>query len=163
MNSIERNPSIAAAVKPHLEPGETLRHVAFGNWQLPVWVFGPLMVLALLPGAIVFVLTARQYLFCLTDRRLIVLLVKGWPTNLKVRKVWSYGLGALPAITSEKQARYHWFVISDPKRTVKARMYQSAYPGNGQEAASIIDALARAKEDAEPQRAQGIGESTASR
>ena len=73
-----KDPNVpAAAFQPYLEPGEQLKHWAYGVKQPSMLLILPLFLLAILPGAIAVALLTKEYIVGLTDRRFIVLRFKG--------------------------------------------------------------------------------------
>src|SRR5687768_1774410 len=64
---------VSAAFQPYLEPGEQLRHWAYGVKQPNMLLIVGLTLLAILPGLIAVALLTKEYVVGLTDRRFLVL------------------------------------------------------------------------------------------
>jgi len=79
---------------PHLQEGESVRHVAFGVKQPNILLITLLFCLLILPGAIAVFLLTKNFFIATTNRRFIVLQVKGL-TKLQTKDVWAYGLDEL--------------------------------------------------------------------
>jgi hypothetical protein len=136
-----KDPNVpAAAFAPYLEPGEQLRHVAFGVKQPSLLMMLPLYALAILPGAIAAALLTKEYVVGLTDRRLIVLRFKGGKVN--VQEVLDYRLGGhlLPVKSSTGPVFTH-IKVEDPAKPFVAKFHRMGMPGNREGAMAIAAAL----------------------
>lgn len=137
-----KDPNVpAAAFAPYLEPGEQLRHIAFGVKQPSLLLILPLFALAVLPGAIAQALLTKEYVVALTDRRFIVLHFKGG--NIRVQQVLDYRLhnGQRPPVKASTGPIYTHIKIEDPARPFVAKFHRMGMPGNREGAAAIAAAL----------------------
>jgi hypothetical protein len=136
-----KDPNVpAAAFAPYLEPGEQLRHIAFGVKQPNMVLILPLFALAVLPGAIAVALLTKEYVVGLTDRRLIVLRFKG--KNVAVQEVLDYRLGGqLPPVTSSTGPIFTHIKIEDQAKPFVAKFHRMGMPGNREGAMAIAAAL----------------------
>src|SRR4051794_1714228 len=102
----------AAAFQPYLEPGEELKHWAYGVKQPSVLLMLPLFALAVLPGAIAVAMLTKEYIVGLTDRRFIVLRFKG--SKIEVQEVLEYSLANLPPVKASTGSLFTHIKIEDP-------------------------------------------------
>lgn len=136
-----KDPNVpAAAFAPYLEPGEQLRHIAFGVKQPNMLLMIPLFALAVLPGAIAVAMLTKEYVIGLTDRRLIVLRFKG--KNVQVQEVLDYRLSGhpLPVKASTGPVFTH-IRIEDPAKPFVAKFHRMGMSGNREGAMAIVAAL----------------------
>ena len=105
---------VAAAFQPYLEPGEQLKHWAFGVKQPSMLLILPLFFLAILPGAIAVALLTKEYIVGLTDRRFIVLRFKG--KKIDVQEVLEYPLNNLPPVKASTGGLFTHIKIEDPAK-----------------------------------------------
>jgi len=130
----------AAAFAPYLEPGEQLRHIAFGVKQPNMLLMLPLFALAVLPGAIAVALLTKEYVVGLTDRRLIVLRFKG--KSVSVQEVLDYRLGGhLPPVKSSTGPVFTHIKVEDAAKPFAAKFHRMGMPGNREGAMAIAAAL----------------------
>ena len=135
-----KDPNVAAAAfAPYLEPGEQLRHIAFGVKQPNLLLMLPLFALAVLPGAIAVALLTKEYVVGLTDRRLIVLCFKG--KNVSVQEVVDYRAGSLPPVKATTGPVFTHINIEDPAKPFVAKFHRMGMPGNREGAMAIAAAL----------------------
>jgi hypothetical protein len=136
-----KDPNVpAAAFAPYLEPGEQLRHIAFGVKQPNLLLMLPLFALAVLPGAIAVALLTKEYVVGLTDRRLIVLRFKG--KNVGVQEVLDYRLdGQRPPVKSSTGPVFTHIKIEDAAKPFVAKFHRMGMPGNREGAMAIAAAL----------------------
>jgi hypothetical protein len=132
---------VAAAFYPYLQPGEQIRHVAFGVKQPSLALIIPLFLLAIIPGAIATALLTKEYVVALTDRRVIVLHFKG--SQIQVQEVLEYALNYhAPAETSTGSLFTH-IKINDPAKPFVAKFHRAGMPGNREQAMAIAAALSQ--------------------
>jgi hypothetical protein len=135
-----KDPNIPAAAFAHyLEPGEQLRHVAFGVKQPSLLLILPLVALAILPGVIAQALLTKEYVIGLTDRRLIVLHFKGG--DVRVQEVLDYRLASLPPVKASTGALFTHIKVEDPAKPFVAKFHRAGMPGNRENAMAIAAAL----------------------
>ena len=136
-----KDPNVpAAAFAPYLEPGERLRHIAFGVKQPNLLLILPLFFLAVLPGAIAVALLTKEYVIGLTDSRLIVLRFKG--KNVQVQEVLDYRLGGHPLpVKSSTGPVFTHIKVEDAAKPFVAKFHRMGMPGNREGAMAIAAAL----------------------
>lgn len=135
-----KDPNVPAeAFKPYLEPGEQLRHWAYGVKQPNMLLMLPLFALAVLPGAIAVALLTKEYVVGLTDRRFIVLRFKG--KKIDVKEVIEYPLGSLPPVKASTGALFTHIKIDDPAKPFVAKFHRMGMPGNREHTMAMEAAL----------------------
>ena len=128
-----KDPNVpAAAFTPYLEPGEQLRHVAYGVKQ-------PHVLLIALTGGIITALLTKEYVIGLTDRRLLVLRFKG--KNVQVQEVLDYSLSSLPPVKTSTGSLFTHIKIDDPAKPFVAKFHRLGMSGNRENAMAIAAAL----------------------
>jgi hypothetical protein len=130
---------VAAAFQPYLEPGEQLKHWAFGVKQPSMLLILPLFFLAILPGAIAVALLTKEYIVGLTDRRFIVLRFKG--KKIDVQEVLEYPLSNLPPVKASTGGLFTHIKIEDPAKPFVAKFHRMGMPGNREHGQAIEAAL----------------------
>jgi hypothetical protein len=130
-----------AALGQQLEPGETLRHWAFGVKQppLPLIIFG--FILGILPGVIMTAVLTKEYVVGLTDRRFIVLRFKG--SQIDVQEVQSWRLNALPPVRSSTGGLFTHIAVKDPAKPFVAKFHRLGTADNRPQAMAIAEGLER--------------------
>jgi len=133
---------LAAVFQPHLQPGETVKAVSFGVKQPPMLLIFALMLLAILPGVIAVALLTKNYLVALTDRRLVILKVKGF-SNHTVQEVLEYSLAELPSLPTKTSTGsiFTHVSIDDPARKFVAKFHRAYSPTNREDAMAIAAAV----------------------
>lgn len=135
-----KDPNVpAAAFQPYLEPGEQLRHWAYGVKQPSILLMIPLFALAVLPGAIAVALLTKEYIVGLTDRRFIVLRFKGG--KIKVQEITDYPLASLPPVKASTGGLFTHIKIDDPSKPFVAKFHRLGMPGNREHGMAIEAAL----------------------
>lgn len=135
-----KDPNVpAAAFAPYLEPGEQLRHWAYGVKQPSILLMLPLFALAILPGAIAIALLTKEYIVGLTDRRFIVLRFKG--KGIKVQEVLDYPLASLPPVKASTGGLFTHIKVDDPSKPFAAKFHRMGMPGNREHGMAIEAAL----------------------
>jgi hypothetical protein len=128
-----KDPNVpAAAFTPYLEPGEQLRHVAYGVKQ-------PHILLIALSGGIITALLTKEYVLGLTDRRLIGLRFKG--KHVQVQEMTDYRLSSLPPVKTSTGALFTHIKIDDPAKPFVAKFHRLGMSGNRENAMAIAAAL----------------------
>lgn len=130
-----KDPNVpAAAFRPYLEPGEHLRHVAYGVKQ-------PNLLLIALTGGLIAALLTKEYVVGLTDRRLIVLHFKG--KDVRVQEVLDYRLnsGSRPPAHSSTGPVFTHIEVEDTAKPFVAKFHRMGMPGNREGAMAIAAAL----------------------
>ena len=127
-----KDPVPQNAFAPHLRVGETLGPWAHG-------VKSPHPMVSLLLGPIAQVLLTKEYLIGRTDRRVIVLRVKG--KKAKVMEVTEYGLDESTPVTVEVLKAFDRVTIEDPERPLEATFNPVTAPDNLEHAREIVAAL----------------------
>jgi hypothetical protein len=135
-----KDPSVVqAAFQPYLEPGEQLRHWAYGVKQPSMAIIIPLMLLAILPGVIATAMLTKEYVVALTDRRFIALRFKGGA--IRVEEVLEYPLGALPPVKASTGGLFTHLKIEDPAKPFVAKFHRMGMPGNREHTMAMEAAL----------------------
>jgi hypothetical protein len=130
--------NVPEAIKPHLQPGEQLKHWAYGVKQPPMVLIIPLVVLAVLPGLIAQALLTKNYIVALTDRRFLVLKFSG---KLNVTEVLEYRLDKLPQVKASTGPLFTHIKIDDPQKPFVAKFHRMGMPNNRQHSMAIESAL----------------------
>ncbi|HEV2866781.1 MAG TPA: hypothetical protein VGX37_09710 [Allosphingosinicella sp.] len=130
---------VEAAFAPYLEPGEQIRHVAYGVRQPPIALIALLFALAVLPGAIAIAVLTKEYVVALTDRRFIALRFKS--KAIKVQEVQSWPLAALPPVKASTGGLFTHIAIEDPAQPFRAKFHRLGMPGQREQAQAIEAAL----------------------
>ena len=135
-----KDPNVpAAAFTPYLEPGEQLKHWAYGVKQPNMLLMIPLFALAILPGAIAVALLTKEYVVGLTDRRFIVLRFKG--KKIAVQEIIDYPLSSLPPVKASTGGLFTHINIQDPAKPFVAKFHRMGMPGNREHGMAIQAAL----------------------
>jgi hypothetical protein len=133
---------VQAAFTPYLEPGEQIRHVAYGVKQPPIALIAFLFALAIIPGAIAIAVMTKEYVVALTDRRFIALRFKG--KAIKVEDVQEWRLDALPPVKASTGGLFTHITIQDPAQPFTAKFHRLGMPGQREQTTAIETALAGA-------------------
>ena len=137
-----KDPVVRDAFASHLERGETLQEWAYGVKQPSIWLMIPLFALAILPGAIAVALLTKEYLVGLTDRRVIVLRVKGG--KAEVQEVTTYDLDERLSVEASSGAIFAHVTVHDEARPFKAKFHRAGAPENREHALAAAEALGAA-------------------
>jgi len=137
---------LAAVFQPHLQPGETIRAAAVGVKQPPMILIFVLILLAVLPGIIAVLLLTKNYLVGLTDRRIIILQIKGL-RKFEVKEMSEYSLAELPSLPSKTStgALFTHVSITDQTRPFVAKFHRAYSPTNREDAMAIAAAVSGGK------------------
>lgn len=130
-----KDPNVpTAAFQPYLEPGEQLRHVAYGVKQ-------PNVLLIALTGGLVTALLTKEYVVGLTDRRFIALHFKS--KSIKVQEVLDYRLdnGQRPQVKASTGPVFTHIRVEDSAKPFVAKFHRMGMPGNREGAMAIAAAL----------------------
>lgn len=122
-----KDEAVQEVLKAQLEPGEELKHWAYGVKQPNVLLIFGLYLLAILPGVIAVALLTKEYVVGLTNRRFIVLRVNG---SLKVQEVLEYSLASLPPVKASTGALFTHIRIDDPQKPFIAKFHRLGMPKN---------------------------------
>ncbi len=126
----------------HLETGETLQHWAFGVKQPSILIMLPLFALAILPGILVTQRLTKNYLVGLTDKRLIVLKIKGI-TNAQLLEKHAYALADFKHSPAQfKQGPlFSYITIDMPDQPFSAKFHRMMSKDNRRHAEAIGTAI----------------------
>jgi hypothetical protein len=130
---------VRAAFQPALEPGETIRHVAYGVKQPPIAVIVLLTALFIVPGLIAIAMMTKEYVVALTDRRLIALRFKS--KAIRVEETLAWRLDALPPVKTSTGGIFTHIAVEDPAHPFVAKFHRLGMPGQREEAMAIAAAL----------------------
>lgn len=128
--------------KPHLQGGETLKHWAFGIKQPSMVIILPLMALAIIPGVIATAMLTKNYLIGMTEKRFIVLQIKGMG-NGEIKEMIEYQLAEFagnPAKTSTGSLFTH-ITVEDEAKPFKAKFHRAFSKSNRPHAVAMAEAL----------------------
>lgn len=139
MARFKNEAQVRDAFAPYLEPGETIRRVAYGIKQPNLLLIMAMYSIAILPGAIALMLLTKEYVVALTDRRVIVLRFSG---RLIVKEVTEYALTEPRASRTRAGLLFVHVRVSDPQRPFKAKFHRYGMPANMESAQEIGAALA---------------------
>lgn len=133
---------IVEAFKPHLEEGEELKHSAFGVKQPNIFIIMVLMLLAILPGVIATFLLTKNYLIGLTNKRFLVLRIKGIG-NAEVKEITEYSLSDLPnlEVKTSTGALFTHIRINHPEKPFVAKFHRAFSKTNRPSAVAIAAAI----------------------
>lgn len=132
--------ALAAVLRPHLAPGETLQHWASGVRQPSVWLLLPLAALAVVPAVVAASLLTRDVLVGLTDRRLVVLWMGA--SGTEPERVVAYERSAMPPVRASSGPLRTTLRVRDPARPFAVTFNRAGMPGNREHAGAIAAALA---------------------
>lgn len=129
---------VYAAFTPYLQEGETLTHWAYGVKQPNLLLLVGLIALCILPGIIAVVLLTKNYFIGLTDRRLVILQVKGVKPD-KVKAVIEYPLAGLSGANASTStgALFTHIAIEDEQKPFKAKFHRAFCKSNRPNAMAI--------------------------
>ncbi|MGH9901658.1 MAG: hypothetical protein ACRD68_07580 [Pyrinomonadaceae bacterium] len=133
-----KDAQVTAAFQPHLQPGEQLRHWAYGVKQPSMLLILPLYALAILPGVIAVALLTKEYVVGLTDRRFIALRVNG---KLEVQEMLEYSLNSLPTAQTSTGPLFTHINIRDAARPFVAKFHRMGMPNNREHSMAMAAAL----------------------
>jgi hypothetical protein len=137
--------TVPAALARHLQPGEQLRHWAYGVKQLNIGLI--LLFYVTIGGALAVALMTKHYVIGLTDRRLLVVRVKaGFFTRChldQVVEVFDFPLHEIPRmkVKSSSGMLFSHFRIEAPNRTWVAKFHRMGMSRNHEQCAAIANVL----------------------
>jgi hypothetical protein len=123
------------ALQAHLEPGETLRHQAYGVKQPPLVLIVLGFILGILPGVILVMVMTKEYVIGLTDRRFVVLEFKG--SGIDVKQVRAWRLDAMPPVETSTGGLFTHIKVADPAGWFVAKFHRLGTPDNREQAMAI--------------------------
>jgi hypothetical protein len=132
---------VIEAIKPYLQDGEVLQNYAYGVKQPHMGLIIGLMCLAILPGAIAVALLTKEYVVALTNRRFIVLRVKGG--KAAVQEVMEYDRARMPAVEAKTGGLFTHIKINDETRPFVAKFHRMGMKENRRHCQEIEAALTR--------------------
>ncbi|MCA8931575.1 MAG: hypothetical protein KDA49_03865 [Rhodospirillaceae bacterium] len=130
---------VVDALAPHLHSGEPLLAYAFGMRFPNFWLLVALLCLGILPGLALMLFGSRLYFVGLTDRRLVVVQVKGQP--VQVLAMTDYDRAALPPVRAKAGVQFTSLWIDDPEHPVRIRFSRIALKENERQSRAIAAAL----------------------
>lgn len=146
---------LLAAAQPHLQPGEQVRSIAYGTKGLATWATIVCVILILaswLIGLIIYLIwhyaTLQHFLLVLTDRRILVVQVKG----LAPVATWEYALPYQGHITSAQNGflanKGVQIELNAAPRPFSARFLNVSGPTNMMNAQNIAQAIGQSRMEA---------------
>jgi hypothetical protein len=133
---------VIEALRPYLQEGEVIQNYAYGVKQPNMGLIIALMALAILPGAIAIALLTKEYIVALTNRRFIVLRVKGG--KAQVLEVLEYDRTRMPAVEAKTGSIFTHIKITDEARPFVAKFHRMGMKENRRHCQEIEAALVRA-------------------
>lgn len=130
-----------AALRPHLEPGEALRHWAYGVKPPSFWLILLGCCFGIIPGMIIAATWTREYIAGLTDRRFLVLEFKG--NDIAVQQLRAWRLDALPPAETSTGGLFTHLTLRDPAGRFFAKFHRLGTPDNREQAMAIMAGLER--------------------
>lgn len=129
-------------ISEHLEEGETLLHWAFGVKQPSILIMLPLFALAILPGILITQRLTKNYLVGLTEKRLIVLKIKGI-TNAQLLEKHEYALADFKDSPAQfKQGSlFSYITIDTPEQPFSAKFHRMMSKDNRMHVEAIGTAI----------------------
>ena len=147
--------TVPAAIQPHLQPGEQLRHYAFGVKQPNIFL------IIILPILGTWLLT-KNYVIALTDRRFIVLRVPKAFFSVagdinRPEEVIEYPLAQLSGVNVKTStgALFTHIRIDDPQKPFVAKFHRMGMKSNREHSMAIAEALNAASRGQLPQGQAG--------
>ncbi|MFQ5569652.1 MAG: hypothetical protein ACE5G0_08245 [Rhodothermales bacterium] len=133
---------IQAAFQPYLQEGEELRYWAFGVKQPNIFLLILLIALAILPGIIAVFLLTKNYLIGLTDRRFLVLQIKG-TSKATVKQITEYGLDEVRGmkVKTSTGGLFTHIRIDDAAKPFVAKFHRAFSKNNRPHAMAIGEAI----------------------
>lgn len=134
--------TVPAAFQPHLLPGEQLRFYAYGVKQPNMLLIVALIALAVLPGIIATHLLTKHYLIALTDKRFLVLHIKGMG-NHDVKAMMEYPLSSLSSsnVKASTGPLFTHIKIEDAQKPFVAKFHRMGMKTNREHCMAIESAL----------------------
>ncbi|MCA1621733.1 MAG: hypothetical protein LC795_21165 [Acidobacteria bacterium] len=126
-----KDAEVTAAIGPHLQPGERLRHWAYGVRQ-------PHLLLIILLTPLATALLTKEYVVALTDRRLLVLRTG---RKLRVEGLTEYRLDQRPPAKTSTGALFTHIRIEDAAKPFAAKFHRLGMANNREHAMAIAAAL----------------------
>jgi len=117
-----------AAIEPHLQEGEEVLNYAYGVKQPHMGLIVLLICLAILPGVIAVALLTKEYIVALTDRRFIVLRVKGG--KAEVKEVMEYDRRTMPPVEARTGGIFTHITIRDEAKPFVAKFHRMGMKEN---------------------------------
>lgn len=133
-----KDAQVTTTLQGYLQPGEELKHWAYGVKQPSLAIILPLYLLAILPGAIAAALLTKEYIVGMTDRRFIVLQVNG---KLEVKEVLEYRLDSLPQVKADTGSIFTVIKIDDAQRPFEAKFHRMGMTENRSHSMAMAERL----------------------
>ncbi len=130
---------VIETITPYLQEGESLLNYAYGVKQPPIALIFVLMLLAIVPGVIAVILMTKEYVVALTDRRFIVLRVKG--AKATVNEMTEYSRSQMPKVKAETGSIFTHLRIDDPQKPFIAKFHRMGMSENRRHSQEIAAAL----------------------
>lgn len=119
---------VVNAITPHLHEGEQVVNYAYGVKQPHFGLIVGLMCLAILPGIIAVALLTKEYVVALTDRRFIVLRVKGG--KAEVKEVLEYDRASMPPVEAKTGGIFTHIRVRDEAKPFVAKFHRMGMKEN---------------------------------
>lgn len=130
------------ALQAYLQEGEELQYWAFGVKQPNIFLILFLFLLAILPGVIAVILLTKNYLVGLTEKRFLVLQVKGMG-NATVKEIIEYNLDDLRGMEVKTSTGMVFtnIHIDDADKPFVAKFHRHFSKNNRPNAMAIAEAI----------------------
>lgn len=123
-----KDEKVIETIQPYLQDGEKIENYAYGVKQPNFWLLVLLIALAVLPGLIAIALLTKEYIVVLTDRRFIILRVKGG--KAEVQEVREYDRNALPPVEAKTGGIFTHIKIRDEANPFVAKFHRMGMKEN---------------------------------
>ncbi len=130
---------VTNVLSTHLNDGEDLKNWAYGVKQPNIYLIIGLMLLAVLPGVIAVALLTKEYIVGLTNKRVLILTVKGG--KAVVKEIMEYDLSNLPGAKTKTGPIFTIIKVSDPIKPFEAKFHRLGMKENRDHSINIAKAF----------------------
>lgn len=133
---------LKSTLNEHLKDGETLEHWAIGVDQPSLLFILPLFLLAVVPGVIATQMLTKKYLVGLTNKRFIVLQIKGL-FNMELKSITEYPRADFSSLAASYKtgALFTHIKIKDREKPFKCKFAKALTKDNKMHTEAIGQAL----------------------
>ena len=132
-----------ASIQPLLQPGEQLRYFAYGVKQPSIFVI--LLLFLTIGGALAVGLLTKHYLIVLTDRRFLVIQVRGglFSISYEAKQITEYGFAEIAGmrVKTSTGALFTHIALESPQKPFVAKFHRMATQTNREHAVAMAQAL----------------------
>ena len=130
---------VTNVLKEHLHQGEELKNWAYGIKQPPIILLIVLVLIAIIPGVIAMILLTKEYIVGLTDKRIIVLTVKGGKADVK--EVMEYDLASIPMSFTSTGVIFTVIKVTDEAKPLEVKFHRAGMKENRMHSIAIAKAF----------------------